>query len=147
MFLRWMSEWSSWNVVAGDDADVAGRVFGQLCRIPRDAIPPLPEDWPADGETADFARRLSAITAGLREFPAGVRRALHRSRDPREPARSCPQTLNDPALPAIYWNAYRNPAWSLILVSQTTAPFTARRPSASLRSAGVRRTQRAARMA
>ncbi len=60
-----MSEWSSWNVVAGDDADVAGRVFGQLCRIPRDAIPPLPEDWPADGETADFARRLSAITAGV----------------------------------------------------------------------------------
>ena len=47
--------------VIGDVAEV----FGQLCGIPREAIPPLPADWPADGETADFARRLSAVTADV----------------------------------------------------------------------------------
>jgi hypothetical protein len=40
-------------------------LFGQLGQIPRKAIPALPGDWPADGETADFARRLSAVTAGI----------------------------------------------------------------------------------
>jgi len=45
-------------------ADVA-EVFGQLCGIPRDRLPPLPAGWPADGETADFARRLSAVTGAV----------------------------------------------------------------------------------
>jgi aminoglycoside phosphotransferase (APT) family kinase protein len=47
--------------VIGDVAEM----FGQLCGIPREAIPPLPAGWPADGETAGFARRLSAVTAGV----------------------------------------------------------------------------------
>ncbi len=47
--------------VIGDVAEA----FGQLCGIPRDRVPPLPVDWPADGETADFARRLSAVTAAV----------------------------------------------------------------------------------
>ena len=55
--------------VIGDVAEV----LSQLCAIPREKIPPLPEDWPADGKTADFARRLSAVTARrLRTFPAGL---------------------------------------------------------------------------
>jgi aminoglycoside phosphotransferase (APT) family kinase protein len=45
-------------------SDVA-EVFGQLCAIPRERIPPLPPDWPADTKTAGFARRLSAITQSV----------------------------------------------------------------------------------
>ena len=44
-----------------------GEAFSQLGTIPREKIPPLPPDWPADGETADFARRLSAITEDVYE--------------------------------------------------------------------------------
>ncbi|MCM3883889.1 phosphotransferase [Frankia sp. R82] len=40
-------------------------LFGQLGAIPPDRLPPAPPDWPADGRTADFARRLSAVTAGV----------------------------------------------------------------------------------
>ena len=47
--------------VIGDVAEV----FGQLCRIAQDRLPPLPPDWPASGATADFARRLSAVTAAV----------------------------------------------------------------------------------
>jgi len=42
-----------------------GEAFSQLVAIPRERIPPLPADWPADGNTAEFARRLSAITEGV----------------------------------------------------------------------------------
>lgn len=42
-------------------------LFGQLGRLPRDAAPPPPAGWPTDGQTADFARRLSAVTAGVHE--------------------------------------------------------------------------------
>lgn len=45
-------------------SDVA-EVFGQLCAIPRERIPPLPPDWPADTNTAAFARQLSAITESV----------------------------------------------------------------------------------
>jgi aminoglycoside phosphotransferase (APT) family kinase protein len=44
-----------------------GEAFSQLGAIPREGIPPLPPDWPADGKTAEFARRLSAITEGVYE--------------------------------------------------------------------------------
>jgi tetratricopeptide (TPR) repeat protein len=44
-----------------------GEAFSQLGAIPREKIPPLPADWPADGKTADFARQLSAITEGVYE--------------------------------------------------------------------------------
>lgn len=42
-----------------------GEAFSQLSAIPRERIPPLPVDWPADGKTAEFARRLSAVTEGV----------------------------------------------------------------------------------
>jgi aminoglycoside phosphotransferase (APT) family kinase protein/tetratricopeptide (TPR) repeat protein len=44
-----------------------GEAFSQLGAIPRERIPPLPADWPADGKSAEFARRLSAITEGVCE--------------------------------------------------------------------------------
>ena len=44
-----------------------GEAFSQLGAIPRGKIPPLPADWPADGKTAEFARRLSAITESVYE--------------------------------------------------------------------------------
>jgi aminoglycoside phosphotransferase (APT) family kinase protein/tetratricopeptide (TPR) repeat protein len=44
-----------------------GDVFSQLGAIPREKIPPLPADWPADGETVEFACRLSAITESVYE--------------------------------------------------------------------------------
>ena len=47
--------------VIGDVAEA----LSQLCAIPREKIPPLPGDWPSDGKTADFARRLSAVTEGV----------------------------------------------------------------------------------
>jgi aminoglycoside phosphotransferase (APT) family kinase protein/tetratricopeptide (TPR) repeat protein len=47
-------------------ADI-GEAFSQLGAVPRERIPPLPADWPADGKTAEFARRLSAIAAGVYE--------------------------------------------------------------------------------
>jgi aminoglycoside phosphotransferase (APT) family kinase protein/cellobiose-specific phosphotransferase system component IIA len=47
--------------VLGDVAEL----FGQLCAIPRQCLPPVPADWPAEGDTAGFAQRLSAVTAGV----------------------------------------------------------------------------------
>jgi aminoglycoside phosphotransferase (APT) family kinase protein len=44
-----------------------GEAFSQLGAIPQERIPPLPAGWPADGKTADFARRLSAVTEGVYE--------------------------------------------------------------------------------
>jgi aminoglycoside phosphotransferase (APT) family kinase protein/tetratricopeptide (TPR) repeat protein len=40
-------------------------LFGQLGHVPRERLPPLPADWPDDGQTAAFARHLSAVTAGV----------------------------------------------------------------------------------
>ena len=47
--------------VIGDVADL----LAQLASIPRESVPQLPGDWPGDGQSADFARRLSGITAGV----------------------------------------------------------------------------------
>lgn len=44
-----------------------GELFRQLGAIPQEGIPPLPADWPADGKTAEFARRLSTITESVYE--------------------------------------------------------------------------------
>ncbi|MGF7235432.1 MAG: phosphotransferase family protein, partial [Frankia sp.] len=41
--------------------DVLG-LFDELGRVPRDQFPALPARWPDDGDTAGFARRLSAVT-------------------------------------------------------------------------------------
>jgi tetratricopeptide (TPR) repeat protein len=45
--------------VIGDVAEL----FGQLGSVPRERVPPLPAGWPAEGQTAQFARQLSAVTA------------------------------------------------------------------------------------
>jgi aminoglycoside phosphotransferase (APT) family kinase protein len=51
--------------VPGGVIEDLAETFSQLCETPRERIPPLPEDWPADGETASFGRRLSAVTEGI----------------------------------------------------------------------------------
>jgi tetratricopeptide (TPR) repeat protein len=40
-------------------------LFSQLGQVPRERLPRLPADWPADGGTTGFARRLSALTAAV----------------------------------------------------------------------------------
>jgi aminoglycoside phosphotransferase (APT) family kinase protein len=42
-----------------------GQLFTQIGKVPLDELPPLPADWPADGDTAAFAQRLSDVTAGV----------------------------------------------------------------------------------
>ncbi|GLZ08910.1 hypothetical protein Acsp03_63760 [Actinomadura sp. NBRC 104412] len=42
-------------------ADVVA-LFSQLTRVPREKLPRLPDDWPADGDCTAFARRLHALT-------------------------------------------------------------------------------------
>ncbi|HEV2371684.1 MAG TPA: phosphotransferase [Streptosporangiaceae bacterium] len=44
--------------------DVA-ELFGQLAAVPEQAVPPLPANWPDDGDTVAFAHRLSAVTEGV----------------------------------------------------------------------------------
>jgi tetratricopeptide (TPR) repeat protein len=51
--------------VPGHVIDDVAEALGQLCAIPRQKIPALPENWPADGKTAEFARRLSSVTASV----------------------------------------------------------------------------------
>ncbi|MFC7548981.1 phosphotransferase family protein [Plantactinospora sp. GCM10030261] len=41
--------------------DVA-RLFRQLVDVPRDKLPSIPGDWPADGDSAGFGRRLTRLT-------------------------------------------------------------------------------------
>jgi hypothetical protein len=73
--------------VIGDVAEA----LSQLCAIPREKIPPLPEDWPSDGKTADFARRLSAVTQGVYAHFQPDFHELFTSRDPARPHRHPPQ--------------------------------------------------------
>jgi aminoglycoside phosphotransferase (APT) family kinase protein len=40
-------------------------LFRQLIDVPSRELPAVPGDWPADGDTAGFARRLSTVTAGV----------------------------------------------------------------------------------
>ncbi|WP_261557161.1 phosphotransferase [Frankia tisae] len=51
--------------VPGHVLDDVSELFGQLGLVPRDDLPSLSAGWPDDGRTADFARRLSAVTAGV----------------------------------------------------------------------------------
>ncbi|MFC9973143.1 phosphotransferase family protein [Spirillospora sp. NPDC127200] len=37
-------------------------LFVQLTAVPREKLPPTPDDWPADGHSTAFARRLTALT-------------------------------------------------------------------------------------
>ena len=92
--------------VIGDVAEA----LSQLCAIPREKIPPLPEDWPSDGKTADFARRLSAVTQGVyAHFQPDFRRAFHLTRDPARPTGTRPGTLDDAAPAAVPATPHRHP--------------------------------------
>ncbi|SNQ47867.1 conserved hypothetical protein [Frankia canadensis] len=42
-----------------------GSLFRQLGGVPLQHLPALPEGWPADGDTATFAHRLSDVTVGV----------------------------------------------------------------------------------
>ncbi|MEU7925416.1 aminoglycoside phosphotransferase family protein [Micromonospora sp. NPDC049107] len=42
--------------------DDVARLLRQLADVPRDKLPPIPADWPADGDSAGFGRRLAGIT-------------------------------------------------------------------------------------
>ncbi|MFC5182528.1 phosphotransferase family protein [Actinomadura harenae] len=37
-------------------------LFVQLTAVPREKLPAIPDDWPADGDSAAFARRLTVLT-------------------------------------------------------------------------------------
>ncbi|MBL7501771.1 phosphotransferase [Frankia sp. CNm7] len=51
--------------VPGHVVDDLGELFRQLGRVPLEWLPPLPLGWPADGDTAGFAYRLSNVTADV----------------------------------------------------------------------------------
>jgi aminoglycoside phosphotransferase (APT) family kinase protein len=40
-------------------------LFRQLTDVPRESLPALPPDWPHDEDTAEFARKLSDLTADV----------------------------------------------------------------------------------
>ncbi|HEU5156759.1 MAG TPA: aminoglycoside phosphotransferase family protein [Streptosporangiaceae bacterium] len=40
-------------------------LFRQLTNVPRERLPTLPLDWPRDEDTAEFARKLSDLTASV----------------------------------------------------------------------------------
>ncbi|UWE13094.1 aminoglycoside phosphotransferase family protein [Actinacidiphila bryophytorum] len=69
--------------------DVAA-LFGELVRVPCEALPGLPAHWPADGDTAAFAHRLSAVALAIhRTFQAefaDLLAALGVPQDPLAPA-------------------------------------------------------------
>ncbi|MBW8485547.1 phosphotransferase family protein [Actinomadura parmotrematis] len=37
-------------------------LFAQLVHVPREKLPPTPPDWPDDGDSAGFGRRIAALT-------------------------------------------------------------------------------------
>lgn len=41
------------------------KLFSQLAHVPADRLPRLPNDWPADGDTAGFLRVLVNLTEGV----------------------------------------------------------------------------------
>jgi aminoglycoside phosphotransferase (APT) family kinase protein/cellobiose-specific phosphotransferase system component IIA len=51
--------------VPGHVIDDVADLFRRLGDVPRERLPPLPLDWPADGQSAAFARRLSAVTRAV----------------------------------------------------------------------------------
>ncbi|MEV5444348.1 aminoglycoside phosphotransferase family protein [Streptomyces sp. NPDC052644] len=46
--------------------EALGAFFGQLLRVPARALPPVPADWPRDGDTRGFAERLLALVGTIR---------------------------------------------------------------------------------
>lgn len=60
--------------------------FVQLLRIPREVVPPVPTDWPADGDTTAFAQSLLDLVREIRhrgdERISGLYEALRIPKDP-----------------------------------------------------------------
>ena len=46
--------------------DGVERLFREMLRVPLSALPDVPTDWPADGDTPAFARRLLALVSDVR---------------------------------------------------------------------------------
>ncbi|MEV3992807.1 aminoglycoside phosphotransferase family protein [Streptomyces sp. NPDC049837] len=46
--------------------DAIGTLFADLLRVPPHALPPVPPDWPRDGDTPAFAARLLALVRTIR---------------------------------------------------------------------------------
>jgi aminoglycoside phosphotransferase (APT) family kinase protein/tetratricopeptide (TPR) repeat protein len=53
--------------VPGFVLDDVVTLLRQLADVPHNELPPAPDHWPADGDTAGFARRLSDVTAEVYE--------------------------------------------------------------------------------
>ncbi|MFJ3902709.1 aminoglycoside phosphotransferase family protein [Streptomyces sp. NPDC090025] len=53
------------------------RLFAELLRIPSEALPPTPADWPADGDTVAFALLLLDGVREIRGRAAGVLEGLY----------------------------------------------------------------------
>ncbi|MFI5620066.1 aminoglycoside phosphotransferase family protein [Streptomyces sp. NPDC051567] len=66
-------------------------LFGDLLRVPESALPALPPDWPQDGDTAEFAARLTGLVHEIRhrggEGIDGLYEALGVPEDPCGPLR------------------------------------------------------------
>jgi len=67
------------------------RLFGQLATVPLAELPPPPDGWPADGNTAGFATLLSNVTAS----------AWHRFRDEFRPIFAALGVPAEPLAPAV----------------------------------------------
>ncbi|WP_369143320.1 aminoglycoside phosphotransferase family protein [Streptomyces sp. R44] len=46
--------------------DGVERLFGEMTRVASSALPAVPDDWPADGDTAGFAGRLLRLVGEIR---------------------------------------------------------------------------------
>jgi aminoglycoside phosphotransferase (APT) family kinase protein len=55
------------TAVPGHVPDDVVALFAGLAAVPAGSLPEPPEGWPEDGDSASFARRLSAVTAGVHE--------------------------------------------------------------------------------
>lgn len=52
-------------------------LFATLLRVPATTLPPIPADWPQDGDTAGFARRLLDLVGQIRHRGSARTRSLY----------------------------------------------------------------------
>jgi tetratricopeptide (TPR) repeat protein len=65
------------------------QLFGDLAQVPARQLPPLPPDWPRDGDTVGFAERLLAVTRGVHDrFAASYRQLWQALEIPTDPFES-----------------------------------------------------------
>ncbi|MFD2120641.1 aminoglycoside phosphotransferase family protein [Streptomyces cirratus] len=63
-------------------------LFGELSRVPRSALPAVPDDWPSDGDTRGFAGRLLDLVRTIRSRPDERVEETYRSLgSPEDPCR------------------------------------------------------------